>query len=97
MHYLQAGQILRGFEQFFIDLMSDRDLAHAFLGRLHRVYLGGPIRSSGRFGDSIDAVFLTDDLGTQQSGVDLARALPGNDVSLHQRVGGPHQSRGRRK
>jgi uroporphyrinogen decarboxylase len=67
MHYLQAGQILRGFEQFFIDLMSDRHLAHAFLGRLHRVYIERVDMFLKAFGDSIDAVFLTDDLGTQQS------------------------------
>jgi uroporphyrinogen decarboxylase len=67
MHYLQAGQILRGFEQFFIDLMSDRELAHAFLGRLHRVYLERADAFLAAFGDWIDAVFLTDDLGTQQS------------------------------
>jgi uroporphyrinogen decarboxylase len=69
MHYLQAGQILRGFEQFFVDLMSDRDLAHAFLGRLHRVYLERADTFLRAFGDSIDAVFLTDDLGTQRSGL----------------------------
>jgi uroporphyrinogen decarboxylase len=69
MHYLQAGQILRGFEQFFVDLMSDRDLAHAFLARLHRVYLKRADAFLAAFGDSIDAVFLTDDLGTQQSGL----------------------------
>ena len=67
MHYLQAGQILRGFEQFFVDMVSDRELAHAFLGRLHRVYLKRADAFLAAFGDSIDAVFLTDDLGTQQS------------------------------
>jgi uroporphyrinogen decarboxylase len=67
MHYLQAGQMMRGFEQFFVDLMADCDLAHALLGRLHRVYLARVERFLAAFGDSFDAVFLTDDLGTQQS------------------------------
>ena len=39
MHYLQAGQVMRGFQQFFVNLMTDRDLAHAILSKLHRVYL----------------------------------------------------------
>jgi uroporphyrinogen decarboxylase len=69
MHYLQAGQLLRGFEQFFIDLLSDRDLAHAILERLHRAYLRRVDAFLGAFGPWIDAVFLTDDLGTQQAGL----------------------------
>ena len=46
MHYLQAGQLLRGFEQFFVDLLADRDLAHALFGRLHRAYMRGSRLSS---------------------------------------------------
>lgn len=67
MHYLQAGQLMRGFEQFFVDLMADRDLAHALLGRLHRVYMARVDAFFTAFGNAFDAVFLTDDLGTQQS------------------------------
>ena len=69
MHYLQAGQIMRGFEQFLIDLMTDRDLAHAILGRLHQVYMRRVEAFLDAFGDFVDAVFLTDDLGTQQAGL----------------------------
>jgi uroporphyrinogen decarboxylase len=67
MHYLQAGQIMRGFEQFFVDLMSNRDLARAIFDRLHQVYLRRADTFLKAFGDWCDAVFLTDDLGTQQS------------------------------
>jgi uroporphyrinogen decarboxylase len=67
MHYLQAGQVMRGFEQFFVDLMTDRDLAHAIFGRLHQVYLKRADTFLKALGDWCDVVFLTDDLGTQQS------------------------------
>jgi uroporphyrinogen decarboxylase len=69
MHYLQGGQLLRGFEQFFIDLAADRDLAHALLGQLHRAYMRRTEAFLQTVGDSIDAVFLADDLGTQQTGL----------------------------
>ena len=39
MHYIQTGQIMRGYEQFLIDLMIDQDLAHALMQKLHQVYL----------------------------------------------------------
>jgi uroporphyrinogen decarboxylase len=69
MHYLQAGQLMRGFEQFFVDLLSDRDLVHALLSRLHAVYMARVDAFFAAFGDWFDAVFLTDDLGTQQTGL----------------------------
>jgi len=69
MHYLQSGQVMRGFEQFLVDLMVDKDMAHALLDKLHQVYLRRVDTFLAAFGDSIDVVFLTDDLGTQQSGI----------------------------
>jgi uroporphyrinogen decarboxylase len=69
MHYLQAGQLLRGFQQFFVDLMTDRDLAHAILAKLHQAYLRRVDAFCRALGDSFDAAFLCDDLGTQQSGL----------------------------
>lgn len=69
LHYLQAGQLMRGYEQFFIDLMIDKPLAHALLERLHKAYLARIDAFLSAFADSIDVVFLTDDLGTQQSGL----------------------------
>jgi len=68
-HYLQAGQLMRGYEQFFIDLMSDQDLVHAILGKLHQVYMRRIETFLNAFGRWIDVVFLTDDLGTQQTGL----------------------------
>ena len=69
MHYLQAGQVMRGFQQFFVDLMTDRDLAHAILSKLHRVYLRRVEDFCRALGDSFDVALLCDDLGTQQSGL----------------------------
>ncbi|MBN2295372.1 MAG: hypothetical protein JXM70_23275 [Pirellulales bacterium] len=69
LHYLQSGQVMRGFEQFLVDLMVDKDMAHALLDKLHQVYLRRVDTFLAAFGDYIDVVFLTDDLGTQQSGI----------------------------
>lgn len=66
-HYLQSGQLMRGFEQFFVDLMTDKKLVHALMAKLHEAYMkriGGFLRAMA---DWIDVVFLTDDLGTQQT------------------------------
>ncbi|MFH1265176.1 MAG: uroporphyrinogen decarboxylase family protein [Planctomycetota bacterium] len=69
MHYLQAGMLMRGYEQFLIDLMVEKDLAHALLAKLHRVYMERIDAFLGVFGDWFDIVFLTDDLGTQKTGM----------------------------
>lgn len=69
MHYLQSGQLLRGFERFFVDLVENRDLVHAIMAKLHEVYLRRAEAFIDAFGDYVDIVFLTDDLGTQQSGL----------------------------
>ena len=69
LHYLQAGQLMRGYETFLMDLMVDKEIAHAFLGKLHQVYMKRVDTFLGAFGDAFDIVFLTDDLGTQQSGL----------------------------
>ena len=69
LHYLQSGQLMRGYEQFLVDLMVDKDLAHAVLGKLHEAYLSRIDAFFDAFGDWFDVVFLTDDLGTQQTGM----------------------------
>ncbi len=69
MHYNQAGQLLRGFERFFVDLVENKDLVHAIMQKLHEVYLRRVDAFFDSFGDWFDVVFLTDDLGTQQSGL----------------------------
>jgi len=66
MHYLQAGQLLRGYEQFMVDLLTDERLVRAVLDRLHAAYLERAGRFLAALGDWFDIVFFTDDLGTQQ-------------------------------
>jgi len=67
MHYLQAGMLLRGYEQFLMDLVADKDLTHALLGKLHQAYLRRIDTFLEAFGPWFDIIFLTDDLGTQKS------------------------------
>lgn len=69
MHYLQAGMLMRGYEQFLIDLMVDKDLARALFDKLHQVYLERVDAFLGAFSDCLDIVFLADDLGTQNTGI----------------------------
>ena len=69
MHYLQAGLYMRGFETFLMDLLANKDLAHALLAKLHQAYLDRIDAFLASFGESFDIVFLTDDLGTQQTGM----------------------------
>lgn len=69
MHYLQAGMLMRGYEQFLMDLMADKDMTHAVMSKLHQVYLDRTDAFLEAFGPWFDIVFLTDDLGTQKSGM----------------------------
>ena len=66
MHYLQAGQIMRGYEQFMVDLLTDERMVRGILDRLHAVYLERAERFLDAMSDWVDIVFFTDDLGTQQ-------------------------------
>ena len=67
MHYLQSGQIMRGYEQFMIDLLTDEPLTRAILDRLHAVYLERTEKFLSHMADYADVIFLTDDLGTQNA------------------------------
>ena len=69
MHYLQAGMLMRGYEQFLIDLMVEKDLARALLDKLHQVYMERVDTFLDAFSDCFDIVLLTDDLGTQNTGI----------------------------
>ncbi len=69
LHYLQGGMLMRGYEQFLIDLMADKDLAHALLAKLHDAYMRRTDAFLTAFGPWFDIVFLTDDLGTQKAGM----------------------------
>ncbi len=65
-HLLAAGQILRGYEQFMMDLVLDQGLAHALLEALLEAYCERADRILPMLGGSIDVILLCDDLGTQE-------------------------------
>lgn len=67
MHLLAAGQILRGYENFMVDLLAEKALAHALLDRLVAAYIkrADELLVRAGAGKLIDVVFLTEDLGTQ--------------------------------
>jgi uroporphyrinogen decarboxylase len=69
MHYLQTGMLMRGYEQFLVDLVANKELTHAVFGKLHQVYLDRIDAFLAAFGPWFDVVFLTDDLGTQKGGM----------------------------
>lgn len=78
LHFLQAGQIMRGYEQFMVDLMIDEPLVQAMMEKLLAVYKRRVTDLARVSRDSIDAIFLTDDLGTQAGpliGPDVYRAM----------------------
>ncbi len=66
MHYLQAGQLMRGYEQFMIDLLTDEPLVRGLFDRLHAVYLDRTAAFLEAVGDNVDIAFFTDDLGSQK-------------------------------
>jgi uroporphyrinogen decarboxylase len=65
VHFLAAGQILRGYETFMMDMLINKPLAHALLERLLEAYMKRTDRYLAEVGDSIQVVLVNDDLGTQ--------------------------------
>jgi uroporphyrinogen decarboxylase len=64
-HLLQAGQVLRGWEAFLIDLLVNKKLAHAILGRLLEANLARFERYTATVGQHVDIVHFEEDLGMQ--------------------------------
>ncbi len=65
VHVFAAGQILRGFSNFMIDLAADKALAHHLMGRLVDCYRPRVERYIEAVGDYVDIIQVNDDLGTQ--------------------------------
>lgn len=65
-HLLAAGQILRGYENFMIDLVMNKSIAHAILDRLLEAYLKRCDRYLEHVDPYIQVVLVNEDLGTQQ-------------------------------
>ena len=78
VHILAAGQAHRGFENFMVDLVSDKKLAHKILSSQLESYLERIDRYAQAVGSFIDVVQVNDDLGTQnglQLSVELYREM----------------------
>ena len=65
LHLLAAGQLLRGYEQFMVDLLLDKPFAHALLERLCNAYIDRCERYFDRVGKLVQVALVNDDLGTQ--------------------------------
>ena len=65
-HILAAGQLLRGYENFMVDLMCDETMVHKVLELLIEGYIMRIRRLAPLLKDHIDMVLLNDDLGTQK-------------------------------
>ncbi len=83
-HILAAGQSLRGFESFMMDLVINKSLAHALMERLVDGYLK-------RFEDYLavaahcDIIVVNDDIGTQRG--------PQLSAELYREMVKPHHAR----
>ncbi|MFW6438313.1 MAG: uroporphyrinogen decarboxylase family protein [Armatimonadota bacterium] len=78
VHVFAAGQILRGFENFMVDLAADKVLAHHLMGRLVDCYAPRVERYIEAVGEHVDVIQVNDDLGTQnglQISPDLYREM----------------------
>ncbi len=67
LHLLAGGQMLRGYEQFMMDLLADKPMAHAIFRRLTDAYIARAEAYLGRVGEVVQVVLVNDDLGTQNS------------------------------
>lgn len=64
-HLLQAGQVLRGWETFLMDLLANKRLAHALLEQLLAAHLERFERFAATIGPYVDVVHFEEDLGMQ--------------------------------
>jgi uroporphyrinogen decarboxylase len=65
VHVFAAGQILRGFANFMMDLAGDKSLAHHLMGRLVDCYAPRVAKYIEAVGEHVDVIQVNDDLGTQ--------------------------------
>jgi uroporphyrinogen decarboxylase len=84
VHVLAAGQSLRGYEQFMMDLVANAALAEALLTALVDTYCARADRILPALGEHIDVIQVNDDLGTQM-GPMLSPALYRKMILPHQR------------
>lgn len=64
-HILQAGQVLRGWETFLMDLLINKKLAQALMERLLAAHLERLERYTAILGPYLDVIHFEEDLGMQ--------------------------------
>jgi len=64
-HILQAGQSLRGWELFLMDLLSNKKFAHALMEALTEAHLRRFERYAATVGPHVDVIHFEEDLGMQ--------------------------------
>jgi uroporphyrinogen decarboxylase len=65
VHVFAAGQSLRGFENFMMDLIADQKLAHCLMENLMKVYMERVSRYAEALREYVQVIEVNDDLGTQ--------------------------------
>jgi uroporphyrinogen decarboxylase len=65
VHIFAAGQSLRGFENFMMDLIADKKLAHCLMENLMNVYMERVSKYAEAVSEYIQVIEVNDDLGTQ--------------------------------
>lgn len=63
----ETAWYMRGFEQFLVDMMTDETFTVRYLNKILELQLEAYDRLLTKAGTSIDAVFITDDLASQDS------------------------------
>lgn len=84
-HILQAGQVMRGWEAFLMDLLVDQTLAHALMDKLVEAHISRFAHYAATVGQYIDVVLLEEDLGMQGG--------PLMSPSLYRKMLKPHQKK----
>ena len=74
VHIFAAGQALRGFENFMMDLAAGQRLAHCLMENLMDVYMERVSKYAEAVGEYVQVIEVNDDMGTQ-SGPQLDPAL----------------------
>jgi len=85
VHLFAAGQLLRGFEQFLVDLATDSPLAHCILENLVQIYVERFDRFYEAVGPYLQVINVNDDLGMQEGPL-LSPQLYRRTVKPYQKI-----------
>jgi uroporphyrinogen decarboxylase len=64
-HVYAAGQLLRGFREFMIDLIARPEIAEAIMSRLVEAYIERFSKYTEAIGEYVQVILINDDLGMQ--------------------------------